>query len=418
MKYTLIGIALALFAYSCAAPTSTTRPSGLPDRMPDIRVLLEEGHGSATIAVSNGVSVKTEAGMTLLESKGAGKVVVSIYQRNIEIKLEPSGRVATAEGVVKIVPNGASHLGFKGITYAGVVGVSAVSGGKLRVTNMLPLETYLEGVLPHEMGNPGTDGFDALKTQAVAARTYALGRIMLRSSEPFDVFAGVQDQVYKGQKGSNKHASSAVRDTRGMVMNYDGELVKAYYCACCGGHTSDIHQVWPHREPADYLLGIADRGDGSNRAFCYENRYFRWRYSFSGSQIGEILRTTLPKVLGIAVESIGDIKDLRVDKRTNSGRVIKLTIVTTKGDFTVEGDRIRWALMVDLKKKRILPSVMFRLEKFMESDRLAFVSIVGGGNGHGVGMCQNGAIAMAKKGYTYKMILKHYYPGCQVIKAY
>jgi stage II sporulation protein D len=61
---------------------------------------------------------------------------------------------------------------------------------------------------------------------------------------------------------------------------------------------------------------------------------------------------------------------------------------------------------------------MFRFEKFMEYDRLAFVSIVGGGNGHGVGMCQNGAIAMAKKGYTYKMILKHYYPGCRVTKAY
>ncbi len=418
MKYALIGITLALFACSCAAPTSTTRPAGLPGDMPDIRVLLAEERGSTAIDVANGVSVKTEAGMTLLESSGAGRVVASVSQRSVEIKLEPSGRVATAEGGVKVVPKGASYLGFKGIDYSGAIGLSVLSGGKLRVTNTLPLETYLEGVLPHEMGNPGTDGLDALKTQAVAARTYAIGRITQRSAEPFDVFAGVQDQVYKGNKGSNKLATSAVRDTRGMVMAFNGELVKAYYCACCGGHTSDIRRVWPSREPADYLHGIADRGNRSNRSFCHENRYFRWRYSFSGKQARRYLRTTLPKILGVPVESIGDIKDLRIDERTNSGRVIKLTIVTSKRDFVVEGDRIRWALVVDLEKNRILPSVMFRLEKFMELDRLAFVSIVGGGNGHGVGMCQNGAIAMAKKGYTYKMILKHYYPGCQVTKAY
>jgi stage II sporulation protein D len=98
--------------------------------------------------------------------------------------------------------------------------------------------------------------------------------------------------------------------------------------------------------------------------------------------------------------------------------VSQVSIRTTKGEFTVVGDEIRWVLMADPGKGRILPSIMFKLEKVMEGGRVAFLSIAGGGNGHGVGMCQNGAIAMAKKGYTYRMILRHYYPGCDLMRAY
>ena len=115
---------------------------------------------------------------------------------------------------------------------------------------------------------------------------------------------------------------------------------------------------------------------------------------------------------------MGAVKDMRIDERSHSGRVTKLTIETTLETFVVEGDRIRWILEPDPKRGRILPSVMFRLDKVMERDRIAYVSISGGGNGHGVGMCQHGAIGMAKKGYTYEMILTHYYPGCTIEKAY
>jgi stage II sporulation protein D len=98
--------------------------------------------------------------------------------------------------------------------------------------------------------------------------------------------------------------------------------------------------------------------------------------------------------------------------------VVELVIETTKNTFTFAGDRIRWILMADVASGRILPSVMFRLDKIMERDSIAFVSISGGGNGHGVGMCQNGAIAMAKQGYRYTSIISHYYRGCTVTRAY
>ncbi|HKW14604.1 MAG TPA: stage II sporulation protein SpoIID, partial [Candidatus Krumholzibacteria bacterium] len=91
---------------------------------------------------------------------------------------------------------------------------------------------------------------------------------------------------------------------------------------------------------------------------------------------------------------------------------------TTKGTYNVDGDKIRRALMLDTQKGRILPSTMFDFDKHMSGDRLASVDIVGGGNGHGVGMCQNGAIGMAKRGYAYDMILQHYYPGSELRAGY
>ena len=99
-------------------------------------------------------------------------------------------------------------------------------------------------------------------------------------------------------------------------------------------------------------------------------------------------------------------------------RVGRLEIRTSTGTFNVEGDRIRRALMLDVAKGRILPSTMFDLEKRMSGGVIASVDIVGGGNGHGVGMCQNGAIGMARRGYAYDMILQHYYPGSELRTGY
>ncbi|MEJ2720425.1 MAG: SpoIID/LytB domain-containing protein, partial [bacterium] len=379
---------------------------------------IDDGDSRISIGSNGGFAVRTAGGMTLLDAPEGGTVTVSGRYPYVELGLEPGGRVATADGEVRVVPSAKNALTVGGTSYAGVMSVSARSNGTLTLLNVVPLESYLEGVLPHEMGNPGPDGFDAMKSQAVAARTYAIGKIASRAGEEFDVYASVLDQVYDGLNGRNKSASAAVSETRGQVLDYAGQVVRAYYCACCGGHTSDIRRVWPDREPADYLHGVPDHDARWRQAFCRENKYFRWRYSFTGRDLGEILRETIPAELGARKSEVGALRDMEINGRTASGRVSSLTITTSRGKFTVTGDRIRWVLMTDLQRRRILPSVMFRLDKIYEKDKIAFVSIVGGGNGHGVGMCQNGAIAMSKKGYTYKMILEHYYPGCRVVKAY
>ncbi|UCH82764.1 MAG: SpoIID/LytB domain-containing protein [Candidatus Latescibacterota bacterium] len=424
MRYLLLGLCLAVVINSCTAPGKTRRPADAPERsdwgksQPNIRVLLDDSRGKIVISSNGGFTVETAQGMKLLQSPGRGNLTITARYPSVELAVEPGGGVATASGEVRVVPVSKNALWVGKIPYAGVMSLSAKSSGTLMLRNILPLETYLEGVLPYEIGNPGPDGFDALKSQAVAARTYALGKIDKNSGKEFDVYSSVLDQVYKGKESENKHASSAVSDTRGQVLDYNGETVTAYYCACCGGHTSDIREVWPKRQAADYLHGVLDQDGRWRQAFCRENKYFRWRYSYTGSELGRILRETIPRELKFKAEDVGALQDIKINDRTASGRVRSITIETTRGDFVVFGDQIRWVLVADLKKRRILPSVMFRLEKVFEKDQVAFVSIVGGGNGHGVGMCQNGAIAMSKKGYTYKMILEHYYPGCRVVKAY
>jgi stage II sporulation protein D len=403
---------------SCTAPGGTGRFAASSVEEPDIRVLLADGGTSYRIGSSGGLTVRSKEGMEIVGVAGRGGAVIEARGRSLRVETEPGAALGAVDGDAWIVPNAKSVLTYEGVAYAGKMQVVASGEGRMMLINVLPIERYLEGVLPHEIGDPGAEGYDAVKSQAVAARTYALGKMAQHKGDVFDVHASVMDQVYRGLKGTTKVASGAVRDTRGVVMDYKGNVVRAYYCACCGGHTSDIRQVWPDREPADYLRGVPDRAVGDDRAFCREYRRFRWRYNFTGREIGNILRITLPRQLGVSEEEVGAVKDMRIEERSHSGRVTKLTIETTLQTFVVEGDRIRWILEPDPRRGAILPSVMFRLDKVMERDRIAFVSISGGGNGHGVGMCQHGAIGMAKRGYTYRMILAHYYPGCTIEKAY
>jgi stage II sporulation protein D len=176
--------------------------------------------------------------------------------------------------------------------------------------------------------------------------------------------------------------------------------------------------VWPQRESAPYLYGIRDRLSRHRDSFCSWTGKFRWRHTFSGKQLGVILRKTLPDELGIPGDEVGSLVDVSIKERSPSGRVRVLEITTTRGVFEVEGDRIRWVLALDPWQGKILQSTMFNIQKKMRHRRLSLITIRGGGNGHGVGMCQNGAIGMARKGYTYRMILEHYYPGTILAKRY
>ena len=408
---TLVGFCLLL---SACTTTGSRRAATPTEKERDIRVLLAEGSGKHTFAVSNGAEVRTPEGHRLIDVTGRAEITVSGSPPSINV--ETKDGVAVAEGTILITPLKRSVLTFDGRTYDGKIKVTFGDQG-IALLNVLPLETYLEAVLPYEIGRLDADGYDALKSQAIAARTYAYSKMNERRTTYFDVYASVLDQVYGGSKGKTSSASAAIRDTRGRILAYDGQPIRAYYCACCGGHTSDINIVWPEKEPADYLLGVPDRDAQRERSFCAAYKRFRWRYSFTGRELGDVLRRTLPKELGVSPESVGALENVVVQSRSHSGRVIDLRIETSKSDFMVSGDRIRWVIMTDVDRGVILPSVLFRVEPIMDHG-LAFVSFVGGGNGHGVGMCQNGAIGMSKRGYDHTAILAHYYPGCSIMKRY
>lgn len=403
-----------LLALGCAS----SRPAGTgpvaKGNEPTIRVLVLSTPSQATIATTGSFKVKS-LGATLLASDQGGTITVQRNGLSLTVRLDADGRSGVSGEDVVIETSGGASVG--GVWYSGGIRAHAGSAGTLELSNDLPLEAYLEGVVPHEIGRPGADAYAAIQAQAVAARTYALSRIRMNRAQSFDVEAGVADQVYKGRDGQDRLASAAVRDTRGLVLSYNGNLCETYYSATCGGHTSDIRLVWPDRKSAPYLYGAYD-SDGDSGAFCKGARNFRWRYSFSGRQLGDMVRRTVPAALGIPADRVGDVVDIRVDGRAASGRVKKLDIVTSRGTIAVEGDRIRRVIMLDVQRGRILPSTLFDVETTMSGGRVGRATFVGGGNGHGVGLCQNGAIGMAKRGYSYAMILEHYYPGSSVQSAY
>ncbi|HXS09075.1 MAG TPA: SpoIID/LytB domain-containing protein [Candidatus Krumholzibacteria bacterium] len=420
MRRPFVMIAMFLVIAGCAggSPAPSTAAGGPSARSsgsePIIRVLVLSSSGSATVASTGAVKI-TGGGKNLLSSDRGG--TVSIQRTSRGMRATSGGGSAEAAGEV-VIDAGAAPLSVGGVWYSGRVMARPSQNSGIDLINLVPLETYLEGVVPHEIGEPGPDAFAAVEAQTVAARTYALSRMDINRNQPFDVEAGVMDQVYRGNEKKSRLASSAIHDTRALVLSYRGGLCEAYYSATCGGHTSDIRTVWPDRPDAPFLHGSLDRPQGGATSFCAEARNFRWCYSFSGHQLGNTLRQTLPALLNMAPGSVGSLVDMKIVHRTPSGRVWRLEIRTSTGTYNIDGDKIRRALMLDVQKGRILPSTMFDLEKHMSGNLIASVDIVGGGNGHGVGMCQNGAIGMARRGYAYDMILQHYYPGSELRAGY
>jgi stage II sporulation protein D (peptidoglycan lytic transglycosylase) len=408
-------VALVATAFGCAGPRPGA-PGARTGAEPIVRVLVFSTSGTATLATTGPFAVKS-GGMTLLSSARGGTATIQRTGQSLQVRLDTTGETAVAENDLVVAPTAAA-ISVGGVWYAGSIRARANEMGGIDLINLVGVETYLEGVVPHEIGDPGADGYAAVEAQAVAARTYAMSRITLNHDHPYDLESGVADQVYRGREKDSRTAASAIRETRGMVLDYKGELCETYYSATCGGHTSDIRTVWPDRKSAPYLYGCLDRPADGGESFCAQARNFRWRYTFSGRSLGATIRQTLPAALGIPAAHVGDLVDLRIVDRAASGRVSRLDVVTSTGTFRVDGDKIRRVLMLDVQRGKILPSTLFDIESVMTGGRVGRVSIVGGGNGHGVGMCQNGAIGMARRGYSYSMILEHYYSGATLRAAY
>lgn len=303
----------------------------------------------------------------------------------------------------------------------------------LTLINQVGLGMYLYGVVPWEIGRHGPEKMAALQAQTVAARTYTISHLGSRRSLGFDVYSSVMDQVYKGSRHEDALCNEAVDGTRGVILMSGDDLVDAYYSACCGGHSSQIENVWP-REPVSYLRHHPDRKRG-DKAFCAESRHYHWEEEWSLEQLEDILQRSLPAYVeymsdearkdwaGIvfrprgassSAQAPGRLLDIVINSRTPSGRVGTMTMEMEAGAYLVRGDRTRWVLPPASGKPFILRSAKFELDLLRDGDRLQSIKARGQGYGHGIGLCQTGALAMADQGFSYQDILKHYYFGCSV----
>jgi stage II sporulation protein D len=306
----------------------------------------------------------------------------------------------------------------------------------LTLVNHVDLESYLKGVVPWEIGRHDRDRLAAVEAQAVAARTYTISHLGARKARGFDLFASVMDQVYKGSADEDPLCNEAIANTAGLVLQYEGREIEAYYSACCGGISSNIGEVWA-RGDRGYLSSRRDGPARDGEPFCRGSRHFHWRTEWTVGQLEEVMRTSLPEYVARMSEPSrrdwaghvfsprdgssdpdrpGRLVDLEILGRTTSGRVAHLAVTTEAGTYHVKGDRTRWVLAPADGNPFILRSALFDLELVREGDRLVRVAARGRGFGHGIGMCQTGALARAVEGRSAAEILGHYYPGARLVR--
>ena len=302
--------------------------------------------------------------------------------------------------------------------YWGAVYVTLDQDGSLVAANAVSEDKLLAGLVPSEMYPDAPAA--ALEAQAIAARTELLQKIGRRNlTDPFLLCSTQQCQVYAGAGKEDPRTTRAIEKTRGIVLLRDGGgLVDIRYSASCGGHSEDNDAIWGG-EPDPSLRGRVDdpKGgmtrvtdanidaflDGGGDAWCAKGKLgqgrFRWTEKFRTDDLTARIASEFPEV--------GRVKSLTAKQRGVSGRIGVLVIKGDKGSIEVAGD---------LKIRRLLgglKSTLFKVER--EGDTFVFH---GAGFGHGVGMCQTGAIGMATAGKSHKDILGHYYRGTHLHRLY
>jgi stage II sporulation protein D len=313
---------------------------------------------------------------------------------------------------LRLLPEEPGWSGWSGRWYRGSFRVHASRADGLTLVNEVELESYLRGVLPSEIGNPPAAEYEAVKAQAVAARSYTLSYIGRRAELGFDLYATVEDQVYEGTKRENAPSDRALKETRGEVAVSDGLPVRALYSSTCGGRTSNVEDVWPWPWTS-YLRSVRDV-DGDDSAYCSRSGTYRWTESWTVTEFLSLVRAYAPEEGVPASALAGDLVDARVETRSRCGRVAELAIETTTGKAILRGDRIRWVLRRP-GGKAILRSSFIKIGVARDEEgKPERVVVSGAGNGHGIGLCQTGALGMARSGRGYREILRHYYKGMQI----
>ena len=438
----------------------------------DIRVGLYSG----TRAV-NSFTISSESGMQigLIDEDGDFELIKEIKpNKQITIKkgnkansviINGIGEFGDSQNFVRIIPNYSRDIALLCVNdnnYRGEIEVRRYSTSDMTVINILSMQEYLYGVVPREIG--GNSPIEAVKAQAIIARTYAAKNYNKRSSWGFNLTNTVDDQAYGGYDWENPNSNNAVDETCGMVATYNGELIGGYYFSTSGGYTESSVNVWGGN--VAYLKAVPDPYEPDNLPKT------TWEVTYSADEIKNLLAS---KNI-----NIGNITNMVVNEVTDAGRVLELEIIGTKGvhtltksqartylnlnsqwftindaepeipEYTVDEDDIKIDRDEDIEsipqdeseKKEIKPLLskliaIIKGEKsekdntyaeLSEDDDLTRISISynarkkivdtfeikGRGWGHAVGMSQNGAKGMASNGFTCEEIIKWYYKGVEI----
>lgn len=379
-----------------------------PAAEPQVRVAIVQGGDTLGIGGGGGILVADASGLPVLDIAPGATARVELLGGGIAIRLGNSrfGPVAMAD----LLPRDpATFVRAAGRDYRGRITITPSPGGLLAI-NRVGIEDYLAGVVNAEMGRRAPGEEAALEAQAVVSRTYALRAMGRPRTTPWDVLATVADQVYLGVERETPAGRAAVDATRGTVLVWAGEPIEAFFHSTCAGRTAAGDEVFAHgRLP--YLPSLRDQApDGSS--WCAISPRYRWREEWPGDRLQAILRETLAS-LGLEPGRAGDLRDLAVASHTPSGRVAALRIEFASSVIPVTGSAaVRRVLRPE--GGALLRSAVFALALEREQGRVARLVAEGQGAGHGVGLCQWGAVGRARAGQRADTILAAYFPGARL----
>lgn len=383
----------------------------------DMRIGIREGRGSVSVIGTQPVGVYKNG--TLWKKIPANTPInISLKGTGLEVNRSASNgpvqiRPMNANGAVKIAD---------GYTYRGAIEcIKSPGRWGLTVVNVVPLEHYLYGVVGKEMSPLWSA--EALKAQAVAARTYAISHKNYFKKQGFDMADDTRSQVYAGVNGESPSIQQAVDATKGEILTAQGKPIEAYFCSSAGGWTENSENVWGSR--VAYLRGVADYSD--------KMPSYRWSVGITPEKLSTNLKAAgkdVGKVQSITLSPLAK-RPMTVSDRGVSGRVLSMMIKGTSGQVKVTGNAFQsiFGLKSTLfdfyegqgiapnpdvaKKKR---STVFSVKAGKP------LTIYGFGWGHGLGMSQYGAYQMAKEHNNddkyYRTILTHYYTGTRIEKLY
>lgn len=382
-----------------AAPEAAVEPvlsdplSGV--EAPRVRVgILVEAAGAAAAARSglavhgrlpgeNATLVRHVATATFVPVPGSGR-----------LRLQETGDELLLATVVPAVPGERLRLGESG--YRGALEVLPAPGETLTVVNIANVEDYLRGVVANELSPDAFPQLEALKAQAVAARSWVLAHLGQYASKGYDVCATPACQVYRGTSSEHPLTDRAVAETRHVVATWRGRPINAYYTSTCGGHTEDGAAIFEDRAP--YLRGVACPVEARPDRDAQGEGKDRWKVSLTPAQVAKAVSR---------YGSVGEVRDLVPTRLGVSGRVVELQVVGSEQSLDLRGLRVRWGLG--------LRESLFELSRETgPGGKVERFVIQGRGWGHGVGLCQVGAFRMARSGASYEGILEHYYTGIRL----
>lgn len=351
----------------------------------ELRIAIQENAKQLVVGSSTEAVIRDGAGRNLGEIGGLQGYAAGCNQKGVKVSQWQSANLW-----VQPESNGSVYIGDR--WYRGRVKLTKTNQG-LTAVNYVDLEDYLASVVGKEMYPTWPP--EALKAQAVAARTYALYKRQKPASSLFDMGNTVTWQVYDGVNGETASTRAAVEATAGQILTYQGRPIEAVFHASSGGHTENSEDVWSSAVP--YLRGVQD--------FDQSAPVYQWIAGLRADQI----KTKIP--------GIGNIQAFKPQKTTATGRIISMQVVGDSGSRTMSGNQLRKALNLKSSLFTVKPKFEPVASSGKVSARPTVFEISGRGYGHGLGMSQWGAYALAQQGYTYQQIVQHYYQGTSLTSS-